>query len=74
MQPDTLSKELLEQSINELAKIYYNNSVHVLLLPDTYADRNSMEYEKKYSMWIYDAEYSDNYFKFLNRLLRFSQK
>ena len=74
MQPDNLTKELLESSINEIAKIHYNNSAHVLLFPESYADRNSMSYEKRYSMWIYNIEYSDAYFEFLNKLLRFSKK
>ena len=74
MQPDNLSKELLENSINEIAKNHYNNSAHVLLFPDSFADRNSMSYEKKYSMWIYNVDYSDAYFEFLNKLLRFSRK
>ena len=74
MQPDNLTKELLESSINEIAKKHYNNFVHVLLFPDSYADNNSMTYEKKYSMWIYNIEYSDAYFEFLSKLLRFSKK
>jgi len=74
IQPDNLTKELLESSINEIAKNHYNNSTHVLLFPDSYADKNSMNYEKKYSMWIYNVDYSDAYFEFLNKLLRFSGK
>jgi len=73
MEPDNLAKELLESSINEIAKIHYNNSAHVLLFPESYADRNSIIYEKRYSMWIYNIEYSDAYFEFLNKLLRFSK-
>lgn len=71
MQPDNLSKETLDISVNEIAKIHYNNSVHVLLFPDSYADKNSMKYEKKYSMWIMNLEYSDAYFKYLKKLMRF---
>jgi len=71
MQPESLSKETLDMSINEIAKIHYENSVHVLLFPDSYADRNSMKYEKKYSMWIMNLEYSDLYFKYLKKLMRF---
>ncbi|MCK5202067.1 MAG: hypothetical protein KAR21_27130, partial [Spirochaetales bacterium] len=74
IQPDNLTKELLESSINEIAKNHYNNSTHVLLFPESYADKNSMNYEKKYSMWIYNVDYSDAYFEFLNKLLRFSGK
>ncbi len=71
MQPDNISKETLDISINEIAKIHYKNSVHVLLFPDSYADKNSMKYEKKYSMWIMNLEYSDAYFKYMKKLMRF---
>jgi c-di-GMP-binding flagellar brake protein YcgR len=71
MQPDNLSKETLEISINEIAKIHFKNFAHVLLFPDNYADRNSMKYEKKYSMWIMNLEHSDAYFKYLKKLMRF---
>ena len=71
MQPDNLSKETLDISINEIAKIHFKNSAHVLLFPDDYADRNSMKYEKKYSMWIMNLEHSDAYFKYLKKLMRF---
>ena len=71
IQPDNISKETLDISINEIAKIHFNNSAHVLLFPDSYADKNSMQYEKKYSMWIMNLEYSDEYFKYLKKLMRF---
>ena len=71
MQPENLSKETLDISINEIAKIHYNNSTHVLLFPDSYADENSMKYEKKYNMWIMNLEYSDEYFKYMKKLMRF---
>ncbi len=71
MQPDNLSKEILDISINEVAKTHFNNFAHVLLFPDTYADSNSMKYEKKYSLWIMNLEYSDAYFKYLKKLMRF---
>jgi len=71
MQPEKLTKETLDISINEIAKVHYNNSTYVLLFPDSYADNNSMAYEKKYSMWIMNLEYSDLYFKYLKKLMRF---
>ena len=71
MQPDNLSKEVLDISINEITKIHYDNIAYVLLFPDSYADKNSMKYEKKYSMWIMNLEYSDAYFKYLKKLMRF---
>ncbi len=74
VQPDNLTKKMLESSINEIAKNHYDNSTHVLLYPDSYADNNLMKYDKKYRMWIYNIDYSDAYFDFLNKILRFSRK
>ena len=74
IQPDKLQKEQLEMAVNEIAKKYYNNSTHVLLFPDSYADTNSMDYEKKYRMWVFSIAHSDAYFKYLNKLLRFVKK
>jgi hypothetical protein len=74
MEPDDLPKEQLDSTLNEISKTHYENSAHVLLYPDTYADNNSMEYEKKYNMWVISMEQSDAYFKYLNKLLRFIKK
>ncbi|MDA3941566.1 MAG: PilZ domain-containing protein [Spirochaetia bacterium] len=74
LQGDNLPKETLDLSINEIIKKHYNNFGHVLLFPDTYADKNTMEYEKRYNMWIISLDQSDAYFKYLNKLLRFIKK
>lgn len=69
--PDSLSREILDISLNELVKKHYENSTHVLLFPVSYADENSMKYEKTYNMWIYNIEHSDAYFKYFSKLMRF---
>ncbi|MCK5673573.1 MAG: hypothetical protein KAH95_09360 [Spirochaetales bacterium] len=71
IEPDSLTVEILDTSLNEIVKKHYDNSAHVLLFPDSYADKNSMKYDKKYSMWIYNIDHSDAYFKYLNKLMRF---
>jgi hypothetical protein len=71
IEPDNLTREILDISLNELVKKYYETSTHVLLFPVSYADENSMIYEKNYSMWIYNIEHSDAYFKYFSKLMRF---
>jgi len=71
VQPDNLPIKILESGINEIVKLYFEKSAHLLLFPDTYADKNSMVYEKKYNMWILNVEDSDGFYKYLKKMLRF---
>ncbi len=70
-EPETLTSEILDTSLNELAIKYYDTSPHILLYPAGYAEDNSIKYEKTYSMWIYNIEHSDAYFKYFSKLMRF---
>ena len=71
MDQDNLKLNILENCINELIKNHFDNYAHILLFPASYADRNSMKYEKKYSLWILDVDHSDGFYKYLKRMLRF---
>jgi hypothetical protein len=42
-----------------------------LLYPAAYADDHHIEYEKIYNLWVCSLQYSDEYFRYLKRLLRF---
>lgn len=65
-----LSKELFTSAMNELVKKYYGHSAHALIYPLSYADANELSYEKKYRLWITGFNHTDEYFKFIRRLLR----
>ena len=43
----------------------------ILLYPAVYADNQSIAYEKLYNLWACSVKSSDEYFRYLNRLLRF---
>ncbi|UCF89951.1 MAG: hypothetical protein JSW39_16805 [Desulfobacterales bacterium] len=43
----------------------------VLLYPMAYADRQRIKYDKLYNLWVCSLDYSDQYFSYLKRLLRF---
>jgi hypothetical protein len=43
----------------------------VLLYPASYAEDQSIGFEKTYDLWILDLKYIDDYFNYVNRLLRF---
>ena len=46
-------------------------SMSVLLFPSTYGDNHLLPYEKLYDLWILNTHYGDEYFNYINRLLRF---
>ncbi len=41
----------------------------VLLYPVSYAQRQSLEYEKTYDLWVFSTLYGDQYFGFMDNLL-----
>ncbi len=45
----------------------------VLIYPAAYAEDNDIRYEKLYTLWALSMQYTDHYFRYLKRLLRFIQ-
>jgi len=43
----------------------------VLIYPLFYAEQQGVDYEKVYNLWVCSLQYSDPYFRYLKRLLRF---
>ena len=41
------------------------------IYPVAYADEQAIEYEKRYNLWALSMRFTDQYFKYINRLLRF---
>jgi hypothetical protein len=67
-----LSKEVLYQTLLVLTDIVKRREISVLLYPVAYAERELIPYEKIYTMWIMNLKYTDSYFKYIDRLLRFT--
>lgn len=44
----------------------------ILLYPAAYVDEQLIVYEKLYNLWVCRVQSSDEYFRYLNRLLRFA--
>jgi len=68
---DELSKDTLYYALSTVSAKMDQNEIPVLLFPVTYADSVSMPYEKLYNMWALNMQNTDEYFRYLNRLLRF---
>ncbi|MFH2219390.1 MAG: PilZ domain-containing protein [Pseudomonadota bacterium] len=67
--PDELSTDTLFSAISELSKKYAHNEIPVLLYPVSYAEDRSLPYDKQYNLWVLSMQYTDDYFKYLKRLL-----
>jgi hypothetical protein len=66
-----LTSEILNTVFSVLSEQFQREEMAVLLFPAAYADHQSMAYEKLYNLWVCSVKSSDEYFRYLNRLLRF---
>ncbi|MFC1828830.1 hypothetical protein ACFL0O_04375, partial [Thermodesulfobacteriota bacterium] len=64
-----LSVETLYSAISDLSKKYANNEIPVLIHPVSYAEDRSLPYDKQYNLWVLSMQYTDEYFRYLKRLL-----
>ncbi len=66
-----LSANILNAAMDTLAVKFSKASMPALLYPAEYADEQNITYEKHYNLWALSLQFSDQYFKYINRLLRF---
>jgi hypothetical protein len=67
---EELSKDIFYSSLSMLSAKYEQSEMPVLLYPLSYADSESIEHEKQYTLWALNLQYLDGYLGFINRLLR----
>jgi hypothetical protein len=70
---DALTAEILQTAISVIGQQFRRDELPVLLYPVSYADSHGIVYDKIYNMWIFNLQYLDPYFKYINRLLRLSR-
>ena len=68
---ENLTSSVLNKSLALLVQQSEQESMPVLLFPSEFAKDISIKVEKQYNMWVMSPQYSDDYFRYLNRLLRF---
>ena len=68
---DELGADMLHKAIASVADITGKTAFPTLLYPVTYADEQGIEYEKIYNLWVVSLQQTDEYFRYLDRLLRF---
>jgi hypothetical protein len=71
LDPKGLTPEVLNTIFSILSEQFQRKEMAVLLYPAAYADDQSIVYEKLYNLWVCSVKSSDEYFRYLNRLLRF---
>jgi hypothetical protein len=67
---EELSKEILTFFISRLIKYFAEEEVPVLIYPLAYAKNHSFDYEKVYNLWILNPQPSDDYWRYLSKLVR----
>jgi hypothetical protein len=66
-----LSANILSATLDLLATKFKKTDLPALLYPVAYADEQAIAYEKCYNLWALNLQFTDQYFKYINRLLRF---
>ena len=60
--------ETLYSVLSMLSKYYVQDKISVLLYPVSYAESQSVPYEKIYKLWVMNMQYLDYYFKYMGNL------
>jgi hypothetical protein len=68
---EEFSAEILQTAILKIAKITDKKDFPALIYPAAFADEIQIPYDKNYNLWICSLQYSDAYFRYLKRLVRF---
>ena len=71
IEPTDLSGTILRTVFTLVAAKADRSDMPVLLYPADFADSHGLVYEKKYTLWALNMQFTDNYFKYLKRLLKF---
>jgi hypothetical protein len=66
-----LDGDILQAAIQTVAGLTGKDSFPALVYPAAFADDQQIDYEKTYNLWVCSLQHSDEYFRYLGRLLRF---
>jgi hypothetical protein len=68
---DKLSKDLLYDVLCHIVRNTEYEVLPVMIYPKDYTDLKGIPFEKLYNLWIINLQNTDDYFHYINRLLRF---
>ena len=66
-----LTADIIRVMLSSLAVKFQQSEITVLLYPVAFADDQAIAYDKLYNLWVLSMQSTDEYFRYLNRLLRF---
>jgi len=70
---EELNKDIIEKSISILSTHFTQKKIPLLIYPVSFAKKEKIPFEKQYELWILDTQFSDDYFKSLDGLLKFQK-
>ena len=68
---DELSKERLMDALSKFMNEFEQDVLPVLVYPASFAENRALAIEKQYYLWVINMQNTDDYFRYLSRLLRF---
>ena len=68
---EDLSGDILKLALDLVLKMIKKMEMPVMLFPAAYAGDLGIKMEKVYNLWILNMRYSDPYFRYINRFMRF---
>jgi hypothetical protein len=67
---DGVPRELVELALDRVSAHYEGHEMPVLTYPLSYAEKQSLAYDKIYTLWILDLKYSDDYFQYCDMMFK----
>lgn len=66
---DNIPPNVLNSTLSKLSCYYEEDEIPILLYPVSYAEGQSIPYDKIYNLWVISTQYTDHYLKYMKNLL-----
>ena len=71
--PDNLPSDIIHSIIRIISEKLKMEKAPVMVYPVEYMEKERIPFERIYNLWVLNMNNTDNYFRYLNRLLKFIQ-
>jgi len=68
--PDQLSRDMFFRIISKMSANFGTDEIPVLVYPVSYAENQSIAFEKLYHLWVLNMKNTDDYFRQLKKIFR----
>lgn len=62
-------QELIKYTVQKFSQYFGQEDITTLIFPASFSDDNNIIVEKIYNLWIINLQYTDSYFKYINKIL-----